>query len=95
MTIDDATLLHLAKLSRLYLAAEELPALRDDLQRMVAFIEKLAEVDTDTTAPLHHASNTPERMRDDLPQPAANAADVVVLSEAHNGSFFTVPKVIS
>ncbi len=44
----------LANLARLQFDAAEKASIKNDLQRMISFVEKLKEVDTTGTAPLLH-----------------------------------------
>lgn len=95
MTIDDSTLLHLAKLSRLHIAPEDMSSLKTDMQQMLSFIEQLSAVDTIDIPPLHHAAEAPICMSSDVPEVPLQPLHAVALAPDHEGSFFIVPKVIS
>lgn len=84
----------LAELARLQFTAEETALVKNDLQRMIAFVEKLQEVDTRDTSPLLQMGKAMNVLREDetgnqLPREAAmaNAPDAA-------DGYFRVPKVI-
>ncbi|WP_368184429.1 Asp-tRNA(Asn)/Glu-tRNA(Gln) amidotransferase subunit GatC [Aestuariibius sp. HNIBRBA575] len=94
MSIDIETARKVAHLARIKVEDEALPALAQEFNNILGFIEQLNEVDVDGVEPM--TSVTPQRLkrRDDVvtdgdQQPAvlANAPD------AREG-FFAVPKVV-
>lgn len=69
LTLEQAS--KLARLARLKLDDEELESLREQLVRVVGFVEQLSEVDTEGTEPLTHAvpmtlPRRPDEARDDV-----------------------------
>ena len=94
MSIDTATAARVAKLARIRVEEDALPALADEFNTILGFIEQLGEVDVEGVEPM--VSVTPMR----LPR----RADVVtdgnqqgkVLSNAPDAreGFFAVPKVV-
>ncbi len=86
--------LHVARLARLHLTEEELERLRAQLDAILAYVDKLRELDIEGVEPTSHAVPLVDVMRDDslapcLPQEAAlaNAPD-------RDGEFFRVPRII-
>jgi len=86
---------HVAHLSRLHLSDAELDHLSADLAHILAYVDKLGELDTDGVEPMLHAIEGAQPMRPDesdgaLPRKAAlaNAPD------AAEGCF-RVPRIIS
>jgi aspartyl-tRNA(Asn)/glutamyl-tRNA(Gln) amidotransferase subunit C len=65
MEINEALLDHIANLSKLAFEGSEKEAIRQDLQRMIAFVDKLSELDTTGVEPLIFMSNEVNRLRDD------------------------------
>lgn len=84
----------LAHLARLYFTEEEKKDFTADLQNMVAFVEKLKEIDTTHVAPLLHMGDAVNALRKDEIQGSVSTTDALVNAPEANGSFFTVPKVI-
>ena len=83
-----------ARLARLHLSDEELERMREQLDAILAYVDKLRELDVEGVEPTSHAVPMVNVMRDDelgvcLPQEAAlaNAPD-------RAGEFFRVPRII-
>ena len=83
-----------ARLARLHLSDDELERMREQLDAILAYIDKLRELDVEGVEPTSHAVPMVNVMRDDelgacLPQEAAlaNAPD-------RAGEFFRVPRII-
>ena len=94
MSIDESTAARVAKLARIKVEPEALPALAAEFNTILGFIEQLAEVDVEGVEPM--TSVTPQVLR--------QRADVVtdgnqqdkILSNAPDAreGFFAVPKVM-
>ncbi len=52
MEVNEALIDHIAHLSRLSFAGPQKEAIRQDMQRMIAFVDKLSELDTTGVEPL-------------------------------------------
>ncbi|MCI5095463.1 MAG: Asp-tRNA(Asn)/Glu-tRNA(Gln) amidotransferase subunit GatC [Rhodobacteraceae bacterium] len=94
MSIDQSTAAKVAKLARIKVEDDALPALASEFNTILGFIEQLNEVDVEGVEPM--TSVTPQRLkrREDVvtdgniqPQVLKNAPD------AREG-FFAVPKVV-
>ena len=57
MEVNDALVDKLAKLSRLRFSDSEKAEIKNDLQRMIGFVEKLDELDLEHVPPLLHMSD--------------------------------------
>ncbi|MEO1732704.1 MAG: Asp-tRNA(Asn)/Glu-tRNA(Gln) amidotransferase subunit GatC [Pseudomonadota bacterium] len=94
MSIDESTAARVAKLARIKVEDDALPALAAEFNTILGFIEQLNEVDVDGVDPM--TSVTPQRLK--------RRADVVtdgdqqdkILSNAPDAreGFFAVPKVV-
>jgi aspartyl-tRNA(Asn)/glutamyl-tRNA(Gln) amidotransferase subunit C len=85
---------HVARLARLHLTDEEADRMREQLDAILAYIDKLRELDVEGVEPTAHAVPLVNVMRDDalsacLPQEQAlaNAPD-------RADEFFRVPRII-
>jgi aspartyl-tRNA(Asn)/glutamyl-tRNA(Gln) amidotransferase subunit C len=94
MSVDTATVRHIAKLARIGMSDAEIEALVPELNNILGWVEQLGEVNTDGIEPLTAVIDQKLRLRDDIvtvddirPEILANAPD------AQHG-FFAVPKVI-
>lgn len=94
MPIGIETLEKLAHLSRLELDPSAREKMLGDLNRMVSFVEKLAEVDTTGVEPLTTMTHEINRVRPDVPAAPLDASAVFKNAPEHKDGFFRVPKVI-
>ena len=94
MDINTEMVENIAHLARLEFSGEEKEAIRVDMQRMIAFVEKLAEIDTGNVEPLVHMSNAVNVFREDEVQGSISREDALVNAPVTDGVFFKVPKVI-
>ncbi|NCI48018.1 Asp-tRNA(Asn)/Glu-tRNA(Gln) amidotransferase subunit GatC [Sediminibacterium soli] len=94
MKIDAKMVDSLAHLARLKFDEVEKEAIRGDLEKMVAFVEKLGEVDTAGVAPLLHISDAVNVLREDVVAGSVSREEALLNSPEKDGQFFKVPKVI-
>ena len=94
MEVNDALVEKLANLARLQFNDIEKENIKNDLQRMIQFVEKLNEVDTTGVAPLLHMSEEVNVLRDDKVQGSISRAEGLQNAPVHDEEFFKVPKVI-
>jgi aspartyl-tRNA(Asn)/glutamyl-tRNA(Gln) amidotransferase subunit C len=94
MLVNDELVAHLAALSRLHFNEEEKNEIREDLQRMISFVDKLNELDTEGLDPVLHMSEEVNRLRADEIRGSVSAEDALKNAEATHQHYFTVPKVI-
>lgn len=84
----------LSHLARLEIKPEEKDRLRDDLQQMIGFIEKLQELDTTGIEPLMHLTEEINVLRADEIKGSSSRAEALSNAPLKNDAFFMVPKVI-
>ena len=94
MEVTDALVNKLAHLSRLEFNAADKEGIKNDLQRMVSFVEKLDELNLEGTAPLLHMSSDVNVLREDIVNETVTRTDALKNAPAHDHQFFKVPKVI-
>lgn len=85
---------NLAHLARLRFNEEEKTAIQVDLQRMIAFVEQLKEVDTTGIEPLLHMSDTVNVLREDIVQGSVSREEALLNAPLPDEFFFKVPTVI-
>ena len=92
--IDTATAAKVAKLARLKVKEEALPALVEEFNLILGFIEQLNEVDISGIEPM--TSVTPQRLKRRVDQVDDGDQQMLVLSNAPDAreGFFAVPKVV-
>jgi aspartyl-tRNA(Asn)/glutamyl-tRNA(Gln) amidotransferase subunit C len=94
MEVNEELVSHLANLSRLHFSEEEKKEIREDLQRMISFVEKLNELNTEGLDPVLHMSTEINRLRKDEVKGSVTVEEALSNSKDGYGHFFTVPKVI-
>lgn len=88
-----------AELAHLELAPEETPRMVQDLNAILDYVAELNELDTDGLIPLAQVSELDgaggaSELRQDVPVPSLQRANVMPLAPDTDGVFFKVPKVI-
>ena len=94
MEINEALLDHIANLSKLSFEGSEKEAIRQDLQRMIAFVDKLSELDTTGVEPLIFMSNEVNRLRDDNTEQSVSHEEALRNAPKKDSDYFRVPKVL-
>lgn len=94
MDVNDALIEKLAHLSRLEFGEAEKKEIKNDLEKMIGFIDKLNELDTAGVAPLLHMSENVNILRKDEVNGEIDKKEVFKNAPLHDGEFFKVPKVI-
>ncbi|MAQ84274.1 Asp-tRNA(Asn)/Glu-tRNA(Gln) amidotransferase subunit GatC [Psychromarinibacter halotolerans] len=94
MSIDKATAAHVAKLARIKVEDDALPALAEEFNTILGFIEQLNEVDVDGVEPM--VSVTPMRLkrREDAVTDGNIQKEVLANAPDAREGFFAVPKVV-
>ena len=94
MEVTDALVNKLAHLSRLEFNEGERVEIKNDLQRMIVFVEKLNELNLEGVAPLLHMSEEVNVLRDDEVKGSVSREEALKNAPLHDEQFFKVPKVI-
>jgi aspartyl-tRNA(Asn)/glutamyl-tRNA(Gln) amidotransferase subunit C len=94
MEITNELVGNLANLSKLSFDQEGTTEIRNDLQKMVGFIEQLQSVDTNGVEPLLHMGDAVNILRQDQVQGSINREDALLNAPLADNAFFKVPTVI-
>ena len=94
MEVNDALVDKLAHLSRLQFKETEKAEIKNDLQRMIAFVEKLNELDLENVQPLLHVSDEVNVLREDEVKGSISREEALKNAPLHDDEFFKEPKVI-
>jgi aspartyl-tRNA(Asn)/glutamyl-tRNA(Gln) amidotransferase subunit C len=94
MEVNNELIDNLSNLARLEFSDAEKNAIRNDLQRMISFVEKLKEVDTSHTEPLLHMGHALSVYREDTVQQGLNKITALQNAPGADENYFKVPKVI-
>jgi len=85
---------HVARLARLALGPAELERMRQELDGILSYIDKLRALDTEGVEPTSHAVPLVNVMRDDEPAPSLPPAEMLANAPDPAGGLFRVPKII-
>ena len=85
---------HVARLARLSLTDEELERMREQLDAILAYIDKLRELDVEGVEPTSHAVPLVNVMRDDDITPVLPPEAALANAPDRAGEFFRVPRII-
>lgn len=94
MEVNDDLVEKIAHLARLKFEDNEKAAIKNDLQKMIQFVEKLNELDTTGVEPLLHMSDNVNVLRADEVKGSISREDGLKNAAMHDEQFFKVPKVI-
>ena len=85
---------HVARLARLALTDAEIEKMREQLNGILAYIEKLNALQTEGVEPTSHAVPMVNVMRDDAPGPCLPLEEALANAPDRAGEFFRVPRII-
>src|SRR3990170_3136256 len=94
MSIDRATVDHVARLARLDLSDEERDRFTRQLAGLLEYFAALQQLDTEGVEPTSHVVNITNVTRDDTPRPGLPRGAVLAGAPEHEDGFFKVPPVI-
>jgi aspartyl-tRNA(Asn)/glutamyl-tRNA(Gln) amidotransferase subunit C len=92
--IDIKTVDEVAHLARLEFTEEGKVEILNDMNRMLAFVDKLNEMDTDGVEPLIYMTDEVNVMREDEPKDTLTQKDALKNAPKKDSDYFKVPKVI-
>ncbi|MEA3046656.1 MAG: aspartyl-tRNA(Asn)/glutamyl-tRNA(Gln) amidotransferase subunit [Sphingomonadales bacterium] len=94
MSVDAATVRHIARLARIAVSDEEVAALAPELSNILGWIEQLQEVNVSGIEPMTAVIPNQLRLRDDIVTEGDIRDQILANAPAAEHGFFAVPKVI-
>ena len=94
MSIDNSTVKKVAKLARLEVDAKEEEILKNELNNILEWVDKLQKVDTANIDPMLSVSNEPMPMREDKVTSKLENKQILSNAPEKKTGFFVVPKVV-
>lgn len=85
---------HLASLSSLALADDEVDGLRQDLENIIGYIKQLGELDTAGVEPTYQVTGLENVWREDEVQPGIPAEKLLELAPKKQNNQVKVPQVL-
>jgi len=94
MKITTKEVAYVANLARLSLSDEEVQAMTVQLDRILSYVDKLNELDTEKVRPMTHAFAVNNAFREDGVRPSLPREEALRNGPQQNGEAFVVPKVL-
>ncbi len=94
MSVDTATVRHIARLARIAVSDGEVEALVPELNNILGWVEQLQEVDVSGIEPMTAVIANRQRLRADDVTDGAIREQVLANAPVAEHGFFAVPKVI-
>src|SRR5262245_17188102 len=85
---------HVARLARLLLSDADKERMRRELDGILGYIDKLRALDVEGVEATSHAVPMTNVMRDDVPRPCFDRAEMLANAPDRSGDLFRVPKII-
>ncbi len=94
MQLDDKTVTKIASLAKLEFNGDEKEAILKDMNKMLDFVGKLEEVDTEGIAPLIHITDEMNILREDSARTDITQKEALKNAPKKDSTYFKIPKVI-
>ena len=85
---------YISQLSRLSLPEEEKEAMAAQLERIVAYMDLLSQLDTTDIEPMSHVFPVKNVLRPDVAEPSLDRAALLANAPARDGEMFLTPKSV-
>ena len=95
MKITDEIVDHIAHLARLEFSGEKKTAIKEDMERIIDFMDKLQEVDTENVDPLIFMNKEINRLREDKAEVSISQEQALKNGPKTDSDYFRIPKVLS
>jgi aspartyl-tRNA(Asn)/glutamyl-tRNA(Gln) amidotransferase subunit C len=92
--IDIKTVDEIAHLARLEFDAAAKADILNDMNRMLTFVDKLNELDTDMVDPLIYMTDEKNALRADVPEKSITQKEALKNAPRKDSDYFKAPKVI-
>ena len=94
MKVDNKLISDLAKLSKLHFDEKSSLSMQEDLKKMIGFVDKLSEIDTENIEPLIYMSEEINVLRNDTLIENISKEKALENAPQKDSDYFIVPKVI-
>jgi aspartyl-tRNA(Asn)/glutamyl-tRNA(Gln) amidotransferase subunit C len=94
MQVDDKLIEKLAHLSRLEFENESKEEIKKDLTRILAFVDKLNELNTDNVEPLVYMTDEINVLREDEVKQTISQDEALKNAPKRDSDYFRVPRVV-
>jgi len=92
--VDKKNVEHVANLARIEISEEEKASLGGQLSKIIGYIDKLKELNTDNVEPMRGLHTERNVTREDKAKDSGAKEDILSSSPLREGDYFKIPKVI-
>ncbi len=94
MTVTDDTITYVAALSKLDLSDAEKEQAKEDLGKIITYVEKMNELDTEGIEPMSHVFSYDNVFRDDVVENGPDADSITANAPEVKKGGFRVPRTV-
>jgi aspartyl-tRNA(Asn)/glutamyl-tRNA(Gln) amidotransferase subunit C len=94
MKITEEIVDHIAHLARLKFEGEAKDEIQQDMERIITFMDKLSEVETDNVEPLIFMSEEINVLREDIAETTITQQEALKNAPKKDSDYFRIPKVL-
>lgn len=94
MSVTKEDVAYMANLARLRVSEEETEQLRDDMNKVLKYMDQLNQIDTSEVEPLEHVIELPPIYRKDVAKDPIDHDEALKNAPDANTDYFKVPRVI-
>jgi len=94
MSVTKSEVEHIAKLAKLEIKQDEITEFTSQFNKMLEYVDKLNELDTENVEPLIHPVEGDNVFRDDELRESVTTVEALKNSASKTEKYFKVPKVI-
>ena len=95
MKINDELVQHIAHLARLEFEGDELNEIKGDMSKIIGFMDKLSELDTEDVDPLIFMTEKVNVLREDKPERTLTSEDALRNAPKKDSDYFRISKVLN
>lgn len=94
MNVDDVLIDKLCSLSKLSFDGQAREVIKDDLKKILNFVEKINELDTEHVEPLIHMTSEVNHLRADVVEQTITHEEALFNAPKKDSDYIRVPKVL-
>ena len=95
MKINDELVQNIAHLARLEFEGDELNEIKGDMSKIIGFMDKLSELDTEDVEPLIFMTDKVNVLREDKPERTLTSEDALRNAPKKDSDYFRISKVLN
>ncbi len=94
MNVPNELIKKVGELAKLKFEESELESIRNDFEKILNFIEKINEIDTEGVDPLFYVNDNFVELREDVPMITLSKEEALKNAPKTDGDYFRVPKFV-